>query len=208
MKAAIMAQEERLLSIGAVVLSCLALVVALVVALGQNLTPSTPTAPPPADIDTVKSKLDALDTDLEALKSETNVKFADIQYEYAAAKFSSTDPNFRLLKTDYGLLMIALRGTEKSGDGYKLIFDIGNPSSITLSGLKGTITWRPAIGTYEEVQKKRRSKDFEVLSDIYPGAWNRVAISIGPATEETIGTIIMGGLSVNAVKMRTINIGN
>jgi hypothetical protein len=176
---------------------------------------------PPQNIDSMKAEIENQKTSIDNLKNQINTlsdDFMKFGYDYytsnaSSASFTPTDSTFFPIRTAYGNLMVSLENTEKLGDGYKLIFSFGNPTSMSISDLKGKITWRPRVDykkyygdmNYKnEIDQKTHSKEFSVLSDLYPGAWNENSITIGPATEDEIGEISISDLQAPKVSMRTL----
>lgn len=159
----------------------------------------------------------ALQKDFDSLKTRVNELWIERLFaSHKEASFNTTSQGFSLIETQYGNLMVSLKNTEKYGDGYKLTFEIGNPTSLTISGLSGEIEWQPLIdykryyddeNYKKETDEKTKSKKFHILSDLYPGAWNVASITIGPASEETIGNITVRDLSSDTIKMRSIAAG-
>ncbi len=148
-------------------------------------------------------------------KSVLSLSFDYYASQNKSAVFSPTDTGFQLLNTAYGNLLVSLKNIEKHGNGYSLIFDIGNPTSISIAGLKGRVKWGPKTdwtkyysepAYAEDINKKTQSKDFEVLTDIYPGSWNQETIMVGPATEEQIGGITLSNIQSSSVKMRQVHL--
>ncbi len=137
-----------------------------------------------AMLNQLKSNFDALDKDYGKHRS------------FDTAFFSSTDTNFHIIRTDYGNMLVSLKNVEKFGDGYRLLLALGNPTSMALNGLNGTIWWGG------------EKKDFQILSVLEPGAWNEVPITIGPANEKDIGMVVVGDLKTDTVRMRTVRLPN
>lgn len=143
----------------------------------------------------------------------SDIRLKNVIAQHNSAGFEISDNSFRIIKSTYGDLLVSLRSVEKYGNGYKLVFDFGNPMALTLVGLKGKITWKPTVDwqkyfsdkTYQdEIDSKTQSKEFEILSDIYPASWNKSVITIAPANEETIGEITIEELVSKTVKMRNL----
>jgi len=186
----------------------------------QNNSPLTDTSALKIEVDTLKNKLEAQQqafTNLQSGYYKLAGQFYYTQSKFSSGTFSSTSTGFQLIGTSYGNLLVSLKNVEKFGDGYRLTFSFGNPTSIGISGLKGKITWQPATdypkyysdtNYKQEIDQKTHTKDFQVLSELYPGAWNTVSVTIGPANEENIGEIGVGNLEAATVLARSINLPN
>lgn len=195
-------KTEKGLSILALIFSIFALVQT------QDLKSGSP-APAPDEMSRVNDldkRIVSIEKDLLELNSE---RFDRLLNENTSAGFQTSSQEFRLLKTDFGNLLVSLQNAEKFGDGYKLTFHVGNPTNMTISGVEGIIQWSPAIVkgmNYEQfkekVESRTSSKSFKVSDDIYAGTWNPVTISVGPANEETIGHIVLKDIKTSSIKMR------
>jgi hypothetical protein len=152
--------------------------------------------------DGVETRLSSLENELFLIKIK--------QQQHSQGTFTTTDSSFQLIETSYGRLLVSLQNSEKQGDGYRLSFHFGNPTTMTITDIKGKIVWKPLIdykkyytdAVYrEDMNKKTREKEFSLTKDLLPGSWNKTSITIGPATEETIGEIELKELSSGAVKL-------
>jgi len=156
-------------------------------------------------------------TDFQTEFNKLHSQFLYSQNQFSVGIFSPTDQGFQLIRSTYGNLLVSLVNTEKLGDGYKLTFNFGNPTSMTISGLKGKISWQPTTdyqkymddpNYMKEINQKTNSKEFQILSNLLPGAWNTISITIGPANEQTIGEIDISNLQSDQVRMRPIRLPN
>ena len=66
-----------------------------------------------------------------------------------AADFRTTDTSFHVISGPYTNLLVSLKNVEKFGDGYKLMFDFGNPSGVAIVNMQGKIKWHPTIDLSE-----------------------------------------------------------
>jgi hypothetical protein len=180
------------------------------------------------DINSVKTSIDNLATRVERAQSKIDATsdtlsnldkrlwnavtqiFSINQRFTTIGTFNPTSAGFQFINTSYGNLLVSLKNIERLGNGYKLVFHVGNPTSVTITNLKGKISWRPVVDYQKyfadvqyqkDIDQKKRSKDFTVLSPIRPGVWNVVSIPIGPANEETIGEIELDTLDSSTVSM-------
>lgn len=128
-----------------------------------------------------------------------------IDYQTFVAKQSSKKPldlrnkSFATFDTGSGLLFMAIEDIKPDKDGFILKAKVGNPTSITYSGLDITASWNPGTPadmptgegvTAEQLQKwldkiKEQwqgmpSSKTEVTELIAPGVWTPVDISLRP----------------------------
>ncbi|MDE2028953.1 MAG: DUF3251 domain-containing protein [Alphaproteobacteria bacterium] len=163
------------------------------------------------EIAELSARLNKVDDQYKALsKAVLSLSFDYYTSRNTTASFSPTDTRFQLLSSPYGNLLVSLTNIKKYGDGYKLIFSFGNPTSLIIEGVKGSVKWGPKIDwtryysdkAYKSnIDQNTQSKNFAILQDLYPGSWNQEAVVIGPATEEEIGNIVLSNISADSVKM-------
>ncbi|WP_169818452.1 hypothetical protein, partial [Legionella parisiensis] len=82
----------------------------------------------------------------------------------------------------------------KYANGYKAIFNIGNPNYVTFSGLKVNIGWTKADNIYEinkNGKNKLRTAEITINKPILPGIWNKVAVILSPAKSDDINLMIL-----------------
>lgn len=174
------------------------------------------------DLAQLNASLAGVKNQIEFLRAENqqvldkiwSIQSKQVAAEHRLAEFMPTAQGYSRISTDLGDVLVSLKNTEKFGDGYKLTFEIGNPMSLTISGLKGKISWGPSIDAEkynsdskykQEIDKNTKIKDFEVLNQLFPGAWNEVKVAVGPAKEDQIGRILVGSFITDKIYMRKVS---
>ena len=113
----------------------------------------------------------------------------------------SSTKGYNRIDTEYGYFLISLEEIKPYLDGYKLILDIGNPSTILFKGFKLNAKWGKAYNKSDWIDGKdnenlspygRYSKSLKVKSESFtkelkPGYWNRAELIISPAKANELG---------------------
>lgn len=131
-----------------IALAVCASILAMITAQNKSQLQSTSELNNTVDLNQIKYDLENLKSKVDRQANQvSNLTFREtiLEQKYSGASFTATDSSYRIINTGIGNVLVALRNVEKMGDGYKLFFQIGNPNSMTLSGLKGKISWRPTV---------------------------------------------------------------
>lgn len=144
----------------------------------------------------LKSKKDLLETYVDYLATRIKNLSDDIEsFKKNYAVFTPSSKGYSTVNTELGNFLVSLDSLTKYANGYKIIFNIGNPSQVTYSGLKVTVSW----GAYENFPSKVssgnprgfRTNEFTINKPILPGLWNKVSVILSPATAKETGIIIL-----------------
>ena len=125
------------------------------------------------------AKLEQRIAALEAKTDQLNRQVLRLQMSqnpYESVWIDVSSPGgYQRVDTTAGFFLIALRDAKPYLDGYKLLLNIGNPSSVTYSGFAMHAHW----GVQQE-------KDFSFTQDLRPASWNKVELVIAPAKAEDL----------------------
>ncbi len=99
---------------------------------------------------------------------------------------------YQPIKAPAGVILMSLEKVEPYLDGFIVTMNIGNPSSASYTGLKGTIKWGRTFDLAKgDEHNKLLEKEFDVPDQIQSGAWNLVRLNIAPAKAEDVRRIIV-----------------
>jgi hypothetical protein len=129
----------------------------------------------------LQSDIAALAKRIKALELDKAIR--DLQ-NTNAAWFDPQDPKkYAPVKSPAGPVLVVLENMEPYLDGFKITFRLGNPTSASLSGVKGKISWGAAFDVNKPTENiEPLSKQFDDPTVFAPGTWTNLTISIGPAT--------------------------
>jgi len=60
-----------------------------------------------------------------------------------SATFSPTEKSFQAIHTDYGVFLVSLQNVTQYANGYKAVFHLGNPMSLTFRNVDLELKWGP-----------------------------------------------------------------
>lgn len=138
-------------------------------------------------------------TDAQSKRSiEMTIKLSKLQKKVDELSFHSS-PTYRIVSpasigsgymtmksiTGGNEFFLAVSEITKYADGYKVIFQIGNPNSVIYTGVDLTVMW----GKFEESSESVKEKKIRITKDILPGIWNQVSFIISPANEDEISQL-------------------
>ncbi len=115
--------------------------------------------------------------------------------------FTADALGYRAVKTEIGYFVVGLHEIKPYENGYKIIFNVGNPSSLTYEGVRATILWgqTPKSGEApEDWVKSLKTSQQETSKLILPGRWNQITFILSPAKPEDTAMILFT-LHVNKV---------
>ncbi len=156
--------------------------------------PSTQTNPNKYKIGELETKIQILETRNNTLGSEVGrLRFQVYNLTKKTASFTPSSTGFSTVSTHAGNLVVSLQDIKKYANGYKLVFDIGNPTLATFHDASMNITWNKDWDTeaqsFEEWQANQRSTQITLGKTLLPGRWNVVTVIISPAKEDDIAAI-------------------
>src|SRR5207248_2387619 len=100
---------------------------------------------------------------------------------------------------------VSLEHIEAYANGYKAVFDFGNPLAVDFDGGEFRIWWGPKQDlsklTLEEWNKQTQNKSQSFLTMLRRGSWNRVEAIIAPAMPDQIGSIEIDSITLSKVSM-------
>lgn len=116
--------------------------------------------------------------------------------------FTADSTGYRAVRTEIGYFVVGLHEVKPYENGYKLIFNIGNPSALTYEGVKATILWgeapKPSESTEDWIKSLKTSQQLESSKLILPGKWNQITFTLSPASPKDTEMVLFA-LHVNRV---------
>ena len=106
-------------------------------------------------------------------------------------------------------LLVSLESVTPFLNGYKVVIDVGNPSTVKLSNVKVTCKWAKRFDwnnnspdAFKRWHDSIRSTEVSVQKTVVSGSWNPVEIVVLPASPEELGylaiSITTGTASLSA----------
>lgn len=140
-----------------------------------------------------------LESQVNILKS--NVSFQSYLLDHKQNKTDSLelDPasrDFQRLDTDAGFFLISLRSVTPYLTGYKVLLNIGNPSSADFANATVTVKWSKAYDfshytpdAYKQWQTARHTQTVQLTTALQAGTWNPVEVDLLPASADDLGDL-------------------
>ena len=145
----------------------------------------------PSDVDALKNRV----ATLEARLSLDEDFLADKQDKQTEVVLNPANLGvFQRLDSNPLQFLVSLKSVTPYLNGYKLVIDVGNPSTAHFSGVKIKCKWNASYNwatysaaSYKAWEAAMHTSETEVQNDISPGSWNPVDVILLPATSEEMG---------------------
>lgn len=115
-------------------------------------------------------------------------------FQNSLAIFTPSSKGYTTINTKLGNFLVSLQSLTKYANGYKAVFNIGNPNQVTFSELKINVGWGeniPPSNISSDPQKKFKTNEITINKPILPGMWNKISIILAPATAKETGIIAL-----------------
>lgn len=163
------------------------------------------------ELDKLEMNITELKKTNETLKQDiielrvVNLKIALKKIDQSLAIFTPDSKGFGVVSTEKGIFLIGLKEIQQYANGYKLIFEIGNPASIIYYHTKITVTYGRGDKDYPTLNLLT-SKKYETLieDELLPSYWNDITIILSPAKMEDLEYIWVT-IDPQSVKLKTKN---
>lgn len=154
----------------------------------------------------LKQEVEKLRVELSALEEKhidematvrTNTFLTGIKVDGLISKTASLSPGndgYQFVRTNGITFLVSLGAVTPFADGQRVTFLVGNPYSATFSNPTVRVRWAPrpelaAVADEGDGQRARREKEERVLTDLRPGKWTDVAVTLAPAKPEDVGQL-------------------
>jgi Protein of unknown function (DUF3251) len=123
------------------------------------------------------------------------------------AELSPGEDGYSVARSNGLPFMIALRKVTPFADGQRILLHIGNPHNATYLTPKLTVRWGPRKAASQSAEdlgawvRSLRTKEERILTDLRPGSWNHVTVTLAPASNEEVGYIDVG-IELSTVSLR------
>ena len=108
---------------------------------------------------------------------------------------------YQRLDTNNGFLLVSAEPAVPYLNGYKILVKVGNPLSVSYSGLTAKIRWAKYYDSnqftpdsYADWQKSIQQKETSFPDVLEKGTWKKIELIVAPATAEQLGYL---KLSIN-----------
>lgn len=136
-----------------------------------------------------QSQADSLGQEIRKLRSQVTVLRLNAAPNYQSIQLDPTQKAYQRLDTASGFFLISCQDATPYLDGYKLLLDVGNPTSATYHGFTFNVTWGGAFETVSDTVA--HSKDVSFTNQLKPASWNRVELILTPASAEEMKSIFL-----------------
>ncbi len=116
------------------------------------------------------------------------------QNTYDAIALDPASPKgYKRIDTSSGIFLISLEEVKPYLDGYKVILDLGNTSSVIYSGFTLKAKWgrrydysvtQPDQLEYDKWIKSLQKKEVSFTNELKPASWNKVELILSPVKPE------------------------
>lgn len=145
-------------------------------------------------IEELENKSTQLKYKIAPLQAQINMlseKVSSIQNPLAI--FTPSSKGYTTINTNNGNFLVSLDSLTKYANGYKAVFNIGNPNLVTFNGVKINVAWGK-----DNSSSKFKTNNVTINKPILPGVWNKVSVVLSPATANETGIIVLT-LSVDKI---------
>lgn len=156
-----------------------------------------------AQVTALRKEVIALKEDLAALKKEVgrlNFTVFQLQSKLDSTSKVELDPTtphqFQRLDTSNGTFLVSLESIEPYLDGYRVVFNLGNPSAASYNGYTLKVRWGPAYDwskyseeSYAKWEKAVREREIPYTDSLRAGTWNRAVFIASPTAKDELGFV-------------------
>jgi len=156
-------------------------------------------SPDPNLLQNISDRLNALEKQSAANELLDTYRGERIQMlwdaQESAALLTTESNSYAVARTSFGPFVLVCRSVTPYLDGFKVKLAIGNITSATFNGAKLKIGW--ALASTAE----SKSREVEVTTVFYPGAYSQVEVVLTPAKSQDV-KIVSVGITVNVITLR------
>lgn len=159
-----------------------------------------------AEVEALAERIKALETERDAMKASLDtlrgmaVKEAFRRMSEGHATLSAADGGYSLVRADIGMLAMKIEDMAPYADGTKVTLSIGNPSNVTIRGLKTTIEWKDPDAT-ETNSLAHESKVVTFSNDLRPGSWTKVDVVLPKVKPEQLSQLSFSDFSHGSISL-------
>lgn len=164
-------------------------------------------APPLAAAPELTAKIAALESELAALKRNSDSDGRSINYLLSQAEFKNqwvsldpASPGFHRVNSSAGFFLVSFQSAQPYLDGYKVVLRIGNPTVAVYEGVKISAAWGARGRADDRIPPKLRNMDVNLPGRLEPGSWNDVEMVL-PATQSNEMGEVRVALETNRVSL-------
>ena len=144
-----------------------------------------------AELITIRLELDALKTELAAVKQKQAEHDLDnlLKGFDRVAYMRPGDSGYSTVRYDLGTLTVELADITPYANGSKVRLRFGNPLSSTVNGLKAKIEWGRTDENGSPNNDSAKSKDVTFTESLRPGAWTTVSVVLDGVPPKDLGFV-------------------
>lgn len=187
-----------------------------VVFLAAQASPADAQQASAAKVEELRKRVEKLEEYTEKLQAGLNdfsknlVSNLDQQLQAVRSNAVVVNPLSRKvskIETNTGTFLLAVSRMDKSGEGYRLFLQIGNPNAATYGDVKLRLYWGSpfsavsATTTYDKWRQSLKGSEFVYAGTLEAGVWTDIAVDLKPAAYSQL-QYIECEMEVNTVKLQ------
>lgn len=152
---------------------------------------------------TLRQELDALKTEVEALKGKQSQDDLDRIFKTfdRAAFLQPGDTGYATVRYDLGVLTIELADVRSYANGSKVSLRFGNPLASTVNGLKTKIEWGHMDENGYPDNASAKSKDFTFTESLGSGAWTTIPVVLEGVPPSELGFVRVKDVTHTGIRL-------
>jgi hypothetical protein len=154
----------------------------------------------------LQSRLTALQSTVSGLSSQVAILTNRLNMqseEWTTAEFDPTEPSYQRVdaKPGIGSFAVSVQDVQTFGDGVRIRLNLGNPSSAIVSGVELRLKYGPRAPAmsdpnfgqeYSTWLEGLQSKNQELMTDLRPGSWNPISVTLPRIDAKNFGYLEVG----------------
>lgn len=138
--------------------------------------------------------------ELQSIRATQNVD-SILEKMERTAFLTPGDEGYSVVRSDLGVLTIALENVEPYANGSRVTFSIGNPLSSAINGFSAKIEWGKVDERGLAVEETVRSKKVTLSQPLRAGSWNYSAFVLDGVPPEQLGFVRVSELHHTGIQL-------
>jgi len=142
------------------------------------------------EVDDLKSRVDGLSLNFRFSQNRNHTVLLD-----------PAEKGYQRIDSEDGFFLLSTKDVAPYLDGYRLLVEVGNPTTIRYVGFKIKVRWGPTQLDFGDNDKTMKRRELAFPATQYPGSWTIVTIPISPATSEEAHNVVIEAIETNTVSL-------
>lgn len=159
-------------------------------------------------VEEMKAELDSLTSQLKTAQDAVVVLQANAAVDSVlrdgdrVAELRVGSEDYQLVRSDLGVLTVALVDVQPYANGSRVVLKFGNPLASTINGLKVNLGWGPNGENARPDDESARSKDITFSQSIQSGAWTSVPVVLEGVPPASLDYIRVSHVTHTGIALR------